>query len=432
MKQHNNDYNSSGKRFQMKQFITNTGFVLFIIAAAMSFSSCGNSKTEVAEVTETKRDTSQKVEGIAEVTPEQMKAVDIQLGTIEQQNLSSVVKASGQLTVPPQNRAVVNALVGGVIRRINVIEGQQVGKGQNVVSIENPDFIRLQQDYLTSRDNIVYLAQEYERQRLLKEADAGIGKVYQQASANYAAEQSKLRTLEAQLRQIHINPSQVRRGNLITQVPVLAPISGTVGKINLSVGTYTDASSPIMEIVNNNTIYCELRVFERDIAKVRRGQAVNFVLTNQGGKQVSGQVYGINKTLDTSVRAATVHAKINNVAPLNLIAGQYVTALIATGKQSVQAVPKDAIVKANDKTYIFVFEGTEKEPVKRDADDKEADSKTVQEKYRFKMTEVITGVEELGYVEIRLMEEVKPDTKIVSKGAFYLYSSMQSIETDDL
>jgi cobalt-zinc-cadmium efflux system membrane fusion protein len=432
MRQHNNDYNTSGKHFQMRRFIINTALVLFIITAAMCFSSCGNSKIKTTEETETKADTTQKEVGIAEVTPEQMKAVDIQLGSIEQQNLSSVVKASGQLTVPPQNRAVVNALVGGVIRRINVIEGQQVRKGQTVVAIENPDFIRLQQDYLTSRDNIVYLAQEYERQRVLKEADAGIGKVYQQASANYAAEQSKLRTLEAQLRQIHINPSQVRRGNLVTQVPVLAPISGTVGKINLSVGTYTDASSPIMEIVNNSTIYCELQVFEKDIAKVRTGQTVNFVLTNQANKQVSGQVYGINKTLDTGVRAATVHAKINNVAPLNLIAGQYVTALIATGKQTVAAVPKDAIVKANDKTYIFVFEGTEKEPVKKDEDDKEAETKTVQEKYRFKMTEVITGVEELGYVEIRFIEELKPDTKIATKGAFYLYSSIQSIETDDL
>lgn len=48
------------------------------------------------------------------------------------------------------------------------------------------------------------------------------------------------------------------------------------------------------------------------------------------------------------------------------------------------------------------------------------------------MVEVITGVEELGYVEIKLIEELKPNTKIVNKGAFYVYSSMQNIETDDL
>lgn len=421
------------KKSKIKKLIINAITAIAFIATIFMLPSCGSSGSKKVVSEETKTDSTKKETDFAEVTPEQMKAVGIEIGSIEQQNLTSVVKATGQLTVPPQNKAVVNALVGGVIRRINVIEGQQVSKGQTVVAIENPDFIRLQQDYLTSKDNIVYLAQEYERQRILKEADAGIGKVYQQTSANYAAEQSKLRTLEAQLRQIHINLAQVRKGALITQVPVLAPISGTVGKINLSVGTYTDASSPIMEIINNNTIFCELRVFEKDIAKIRTGQTVNFALTNQANKQVSGQVYGINKTLDTSIRAATVHAKINNVAPLNLIAGQYVTALIETGKQSVQAVPKDAIVKANDKTYIFVFEGTEQERVKKDADDKEANNnKTVQEKYRFKMIEVVTGVEELGYVEIKLLEELKPNTKIVTKGAFYLYSSMQNIETDDL
>lgn len=417
----------------MKRLIINTLITFAFVIAATSLPSCGNSKTkQVTEETETKADTAQKEEGIVEVTSEQMKAVGIEMGVVEQQNLTSVVKASGQLTVPPQNKAVVNALVGGVIRRINVVEGQQVRKGQAVVAIESPDFIRPQQEYLTSKDNIVYLAQEFERQRVLKEADAGIGKVYQQASANYAAELSKLRTLESQLRQIHINPSQIRRGNLITQVPVLAPISGTVGKITLSVGTFTDASSPIMEIVNNSTVFADLQVFEKDIAKVRTGQTINFTLTNQADKKIAGQVSGINKSFDAENKSVAVHAILNNVAPLNLIAGQYVTALIETGKQLVSAVPKDAIVKANDKSYIFVFEGMEKEPVRRDAFDKEANKNEFLEKHRFKMIEVVTGVEELGYVEIKLVEELKPNTKIVTKGAFYIYSSMQSIETDDI
>jgi cobalt-zinc-cadmium efflux system membrane fusion protein len=423
---------------KMKKLIINTITAIAFIATIFMLPSCGSSGSKKVVSEETKTDTTKKETDVAEVTPEQMKAVGIEIGSIEQQNLTSVVKASGQLTVPPQNKAVVNALVGGVIRRINVIEGQQVSKGQVVVVIENPDFIRLQQDYLTSKDNIVYLAQEYERQRVLKEADAGIGKVYQQASANYAAEKSKLLTLEKQLRQIHINPSQVRKGNLITQVPVTAPISGTVGKITLSVGTFTDASSPIMEIVNNSIIYCDLQVFEKDIAKVRTGQTVNSTLTNQKDKHVSGRVTGINKSFEAANKSVIVHAVLNNVAPLNLIAGMYVSGLIETGKQLVSAVPKDAIVKANDKTYIFIYLGSEQEPLKKNADDKtDEDDKTdtkkeFQQKERFKMVEVVTGVEELDYVEIKLLEELKPNTKIVTKGAFYLFSSMQSIETDDI
>jgi cobalt-zinc-cadmium efflux system membrane fusion protein len=131
-------------------------------------------------------------------------------------------------------------------------------------------------------------------------------------------------------------------------------------------------------------------------------------------------------------RAELRQQVLNNVAPLNLIEGMYVSALIETGKQLVSAVPKDAIVKANDKSYIFVFEGIEKEPIKKDADNKEVNKNEFVEKHHFKMIEVITGVEELGYVEIKLLDELKPDTKIVTQGAFYLFSSMQNIETDDL
>ena len=413
----------------MKQILNKlSAFALLVILIGLT--SCGNSGTKIEKKETTKDTTTKKKEDIAELTAEQIKAVGIELGTIEQKNLTSVVKASGQLTVPPQNKAVVNALVGGVIRRINVVEGQNVKKGQVVVTIENPDFIRLQQDYLTSRDNLVYLSQEYERQRQLKEADAGIGKVYQQASANYAAEKSKLSTLEKQLQQIHINPSQISRGDLVTQIPVLAPISGTVGKVNLSIGSYTDASSPFMEIVNNSTIYCDLLVYEKDIAKVKIGQKVNFTLTNQNNKQASGQVYGINKSFGGENKAVVVHAVLNNVASLNLIPGMYVSALIETGKQLVSALPNEAIVKANDKQYIFVLEEIKKENVKESKGDT-AIKNDAKEMYRFKKVEVVTGVEELGHTEIRLLGELPPNTKIFTKGAFYIFSSMQVGEMEE-
>lgn len=67
----------------------------------------------------------------------------------------------------------------------------------------------------------------------------------------------------------------------------------------------------------------------------------------------------------------------------------YVSGLIETGKQFVSAVPRDAIVKANDKSYIFVFEGIEKELIRNDPDDKEAVKNEFQGKYRFKMIEVV-------------------------------------------
>ena len=54
------------------------------------------------------------------LTGAQMKNVGIEVGTIPQKNLDAVIKANGQLAVPPQNKADVSILSGGVIGRSRV------------------------------------------------------------------------------------------------------------------------------------------------------------------------------------------------------------------------------------------------------------------------------------------------------------------------
>ena len=48
------------------------------------------------------------------------------------------------------------------------------------------------------------------------------------------------------------------------------------------------------------------------------------------------------------------------------------------------------------------------------------------------MIVVVKGVEELDYEAIKFVEELKPKTNIVTKGAFYIYPGMQSVETDNI
>src|SRR5690606_22491152 len=121
-------------------------------------------------------------------------------------NLNAVIKASGQLEVPPQNKADVNVLIGGIVRKINVLEGQYVKKGQLLVTIENTDLVKMQQDYLTTKNSFAFTQEELTRQKELNEANAGTGKNLQQVQATYNAEKAKILTIEKQLQQIGINP----------------------------------------------------------------------------------------------------------------------------------------------------------------------------------------------------------------------------------
>lgn len=409
--------------------------IVITIVAAIIFTNCsGNNSAEVKTKVQDSAITEEhtEVEGL-EVTEEQMNAVGIQLGTLELKNLSEVVKASGQLAVPPQRQAEVNVLTGGIIRRIYPLEGQWVKKGQPLLTMENTDLAELQEEYITAKNSFSFTAAELQRQKELDEAEAGTKKKLQEAQARYNTETAQIKALEKRLRQFGINPASVSEGNITTQINVYAPISGTVGHIAVNTGTYAQPGNALMEIIDNSQIHCDLVVYEKDLFRVKTGQRVTFMLTNQNNKEIVGRIYGINKSFEDESKGIIVHAVIENANTFGLIPGMYVTALISVGSAQLQAVPVDAVVRSEGKNYIFVVEeGAEAHEEEKPAD---AQNKEEAEEHEhgihFKMMEVATGVSELGYIQITFLEKVPEKPKVVVKGANYLLSKSKGPASHD-
>jgi len=357
-----------------------------------------------------------------ELSEEQIEAVGIRIGDLERKNLTAVVKASGQLAVPPQNAAQVNVLSGGIIRKINVIEGQRVRKGQVLVTIENQELLQLQQEYLTAKGGFSYVEAEYSRQQQLKAANAGTGKAQQLAEANYNSERAKIKALEQQLKQYGISLSRLAAGDLSTQVPVMAPINGTIGKINAETGSYAQPGVSIMDIVDNSKIHADLIVFEKDLAHIKVGQKVDFQLTNQKNEPIAGVIYGINKSFENDSKGVVVHTVIEKPGA-NLIPGMYVTGLIGIGSQQVDAVPIEAIVRSAGRAYIFIVADAEREEQGHNhVENGKPEQETPERSVHFRKVEVKTGVTQLGYTGITPLEKLPEGVKLVKKGAFYLQS----------
>lgn len=355
-------------------------------------------------------------EDLLELTAEQMKTVGIILGKVERKNLRAVVRASGSLEVPPQNKAELTTLIGGIITKINVLEGAVVVKGQALASLENTEFLKMQQEYISLKNAFTFTDQEYQRQKELNAGNAGTGKVFQQSEANYQVEKAKIAALEKQLEQLGINPKNALSGNFATQTTLRAPISGTVSHINAKIGTFAEPARPLLQIVDNSQIHCDLLIYEKDLHKVKAGQKVNFVLTNQDSRQISGQIYGVNSSFENESKAVLAHARINGTQNKGLIPGMYVSGLIDVGDQLVNAVPLDAVVQEAGKNYLFIVSG----PTPKNSGPNAANEED--SAVHFQKIEVATGVSELGYVEISPLNELPADAVVVVKGAFYLLS----------
>jgi len=392
----------------------------FVLMLAMLFLiSCAGNNTKTAMENEEKEE---EHSDALSLTEKQMQAVGIGLGKIESKNLRSVVKANGHLEVPPQSNAEVHPLIGGLIRKIHILEGSYVRKGQTLVTLENPGFVQVQQDYLASKSALSFAEKEYERQKELMAAKAGTGKVYQQAEANYFSEQGRFRTLQRQLKQMGISVSQLDKGTIITQVAVSAPIDGVVGHIMATTGSFAETTRPLMNITDNSRIHCDLLVYEKDLFKVKSGQQVDFVLTNQDNQKITGKIYGINKSFENDSKAVIAHARIDNSANKNLIPGMYVSALINVGNQTTRAVPLDAVVSAQGKSFIFLVDNEQKKEESEGHTAGEKHGHEHEKEFHFKPVEVATGVSDLGYIEITLLNPISEDATIVTKGAFYIQS----------
>ncbi|NHA05440.1 efflux RND transporter periplasmic adaptor subunit [Mucilaginibacter sp. HC2] len=390
--------------------------VLIIMSTGMLAACSGSSAKKENDSPQTANVKTAKSDNIT-LTEAQMKNVGIEIGPITQKNLDAVIKANGQLAVPPQNRADVSILSGGVISRISVLEGQQVNRGQVLATISNQDLIKIQQDYLAAKSNFTYIQAEFNRQRQLQDAGAGTGKSFQSAQATYNAELSRIKAFESQLRQLSINPGHINSGNIVSGFPVVSPITGTVGKISANTGAFVQPGTSIMEVVDNSKIHCDLTVFEKDLMQVKLGQKVNFQLTNQGDMMITGKINGINKSFENESKGVIVHAEIDNRQHKNLIPGMYVTALISIGSHPVPAVPVEAVVRSGGRQYIYIVTGEEAQSGKTS--------------YSFKKAEVTTGVMELGYIEIKPMNSLPANAKAALKGAFYLESKAEGGSDDD-
>ena len=343
----------------------------------------------------------------------QYDASKIVLGTFSDKNLSAVINANGYTKLPPQNQADVSVFANAIVKQISIIEGQKVQKGQTLAVLESPEFAKLQEAYLTSKSNLDFLKLEYKRQEILNDEDINSRKVFQKAKAEYDVEVSKQQSLLRQLQLLNINPN----GSISSSVAVKAPISGYITEIYIKIGSTVEPGKSLMSIVDNSKLHLDLLVYEKDLNKVKPGQTVRFMLTNQGNDEITGTIFNVGKAFESNTKSVAVHADISN-EDQKLIPGMYVNALIDIESNETDALPLEAIIKADGREFIFILEDMI-------AEEKSADGNIVKEKeFHFQRIEVKSGTSQLGFVQVTLLQEIPKDAQIVLSGAYYIQSHL--------
>ncbi|HEX4958064.1 MAG TPA: efflux transporter periplasmic adaptor subunit, partial [Lacibacter sp.] len=162
-----------------------SAYILFI---SLGFLACNSKPAEEAKEPAAS-------EQIITLTAAQLKNAAIATTTLQQQQLSGVLKLNGKVDVPPQSMVSISVPMGGYLKSTQLLPGMRVRKGQAIAVIEDQQYIQLQQDYLTAKAKIQYLEAEFNRQKELNESKASSDKNLQLAEAEYKSQKVLIRSL---------------------------------------------------------------------------------------------------------------------------------------------------------------------------------------------------------------------------------------------
>ena len=218
-----------------------------------------------------------KVNDLTTVTKIQFEGSGMQLGTVSEQLFDDAVQTSGVIDVPAQHKAKITALLGGYVKNTPLMVGDKVQKGQSLVTLENTEYVDLQQSYLEVFEQMAFLQSEYQRQKTMLDENITSQKNYLKAESDYKKNKAAYESLKQKLQLLNINPKQVEKGNIVSTIQIYAPITGEVTVLNANVGKFIAPSDTFIELVDLIHLYLQLNVFEKDVMIYKNSNINHFV-----------------------------------------------------------------------------------------------------------------------------------------------------------
>jgi membrane fusion protein, heavy metal efflux system len=253
---------------------------------------------------------------------------------------------------------VVTSLVSGRVTQVTADLGTQVAGQQPLATIYSPELADAQTAFIAARaEQVAHQQLQTRTQRL-----TAIGAATRQELEEHEAERAKLdaalEIARARLALLGIPEERTQRlagpQDVVTTMPIRAPLPGVVTRRAVNVGQNIDPSMPLFTIVDLSTVWVIADLYERDFARVRVGSPATISSTSYPGMTLRGRVSYIDPQVQPETRTAKLRVEVPNQSG-RLRLGMYVDAHIGEGSpRQGLFVPKSAVQIVGSGTVVYV------------------------------------------------------------------------------
>ncbi|HNG90973.1 MAG TPA: efflux RND transporter periplasmic adaptor subunit, partial [Saprospiraceae bacterium] len=281
--------------------------ILFVLFLALIHIACGDSAPQAEPTPSAEPAAAQQT---LSLSAEQMRSAGIEVGQPESRSLSSTLSANGTVAVLPEGRASVSSKLAGRIEQFFIHEGQNVRKGQALLSISSSMLFDIQQAYLQARADLVFLEKEVERQKTLSGEQVGATKHWEEAQSKLLRAQADMQAAAAKLRYLGIGLeglANAAQPNFARTVVVTSPLDGNITDISVNLGSSVTEGTVLCNIVNLNDLHAHIEVFAKDIASVRTKQAATVRFPNSALPDLRTEVEFISQDMSPDTKTYSLH-----------------------------------------------------------------------------------------------------------------------------
>ena len=367
----------------------------------------------------------EKKSGVEAASPDPLRATPDQVARLKtaavaRRTVDIIEEATGKVAFNDEASTPVLSPYTGRVVELLAKPGDTVRKGEPLFTIDTPDIVDAEGDFLNGRAAEVkakaVLAQAQrtrERTARLVAGEAAAQRDLEQAQTDVISAESDLRAAQAQveaarqrLLAFNLTAAEVeqlgegRRLNRVTRV--LAPIGGAVVARQVGPGQYVrpDSGVALFTIADLSTMWLIAQVYEAQIPMVQLQEPVKVQVTALPGTSFPARVSYLGPSVDPATRRVLVRCVVQNSRGM-LRPEMFATFRFEETKAELLTVPESAVVQEGGLQVVWLLS---------------ADN-------RFERRIVQTGRRVAGLVEIR--SGLREGEKVIMEGALFLSRAAQ-------
>lgn len=335
---------------------------LFTLGLLTNCQWAGSSNT--AQTTPPPAETQSEAGDIVRLSPVALRSLTLKTAPVERLPLTEGVHVTAVIKANENRLAHVSPRIAGRVVTVRKLLGDTVKAGDVLAVFDSVELGKAKADYLKFQALVNVQEKNYKRAQRLFEQQISSQKEVLEAEAAYQTAKAEFEAAHATLHLYGLSDEETHRlawqaKEPISQFPLLSPFSGIVAEKDISIGEMVSPERSIYTIADLSTLWIQLDVYEKDLARVQIGQDVVLSTESYPQETFHGNVTYIGSLLNETTRTVSARVEIPNPQG-RLKPGMFATAVIAAQGQFATTgltIPESAVQRVEDAMVVFVPNG---------------------------------------------------------------------------